>query len=104
MEESLARKLSTETLTNRLHRQPFNKTIINELSKRANKVHKCQINARMILDKELLKFNTKLSLGHKNEAYFTEEEMLSEHNYTFETLSSSEKAIYNGMNKTCRIS
>lgn len=104
MEASLARKLSTETLTNRLQRQPFNQTIINELSKRANKVHKCQINARILIEKEMIKYQSKLSLGYKNEAYFTEEEMLSEYNYTFESLSSSEKAIYNGMVKSCRIS
>jgi len=103
MEENLVRKLPTETLTRRLQRQPFNQTIINELSKRANKVHKCQINARMILEKEMIKYQSKLSLGYKNEYYSTEEEMLSEPNYTFESLSSSEKAIWNDRIKTCRI-
>ena len=100
---SLARKLSTETLTNRLVKQPFNKTIINELSKRANRVSKCEIEGRKRLEKELDKFSTKLHLGHKNEAYFTEEEMLKEHNYTFEDLSISERQIYNNAVKTCRI-
>ena len=103
MDQNLARKLPTETLTRRLQRQPFNQTIINELSKRANRVHKCQINARILIEKEMLKHNTKLSLGHKNEAYFTESEMLSETFYTFESLSSEEKKIYNGIVKTCRI-
>ena len=100
---SLARKLSTETLTNRLVKQPFNITIINELSKRANKVSKCEIEGKKRLEKELEKYASKLNLGYKNEAYFTEEEMLKEHNYTFESLSSSEKKIYNGITKSCRI-
>ena len=100
---SLARKLSTETLTNRLVKQPFNQTIINELSKRANRVSKCEIEGRKRLEKELEKFSTKLSLGHKNEAYFTEYEMLKEHNYTFEDLSISERQIYNNAVKSCRI-
>ena len=100
---SLARKLSTETLTNRLVKQPFNQTIINELSKRANRVSKCEIEGRKRLEKELEKFSTKLSLGYKNEAYFTEEEMLKEHNYTFEDLSISERQIYNNAVKSCRI-
>ena len=100
---SLARKLSTETLTNRLLKQPFNKTIINELSKRANRVSKCEIEGRKRLEKELEKFSTKLSLGYKNEAYDLEENMLKEHNYTFEDLSISERQIYNNAVKTCRI-
>ena len=100
---SLARKLSTETLTNRLVKQPFNKTIINELSKRANRVSKCEIEGRKRLEKELEKFSTKLNLGYKNEAYDLEENMLKEHNYTFEELSISERQIYNNAVKTCRI-
>jgi hypothetical protein len=100
---SLARKLSTETLTNRLVKQPFNRTIIDELSKRANRVSKCEIEGRKRLEKELEKFSTKLHLGHKNESYFTEEEMLSEHNYTFEDLSPSERQIYNNAVKSCKI-
>lgn len=100
---SLAKKLTTEMLTTRLQRQPFNQTIINELSKRANRVSKCEIEGRKRLEKELEKFSTKLSLGYKNEAYFTEKEMLSEHNYTFEDLSISERQIYNNAVKSCRI-
>jgi hypothetical protein len=100
---SLARKLSTEMLTNRLQRQPFNQTIINELSKRANRVSKCEVEGRKRLEKELEKFSTKLNLGYKNEAYSTELEMLSEHNYTFEELSVSERQIYNNAVKFCRI-
>jgi hypothetical protein len=100
---SLAKKLSTEMLTNRLQRQPFNQTIINELSKRANRVSKCEIEGRKRLEKELEKFSTKLHLGHKNEAYDSEENMLKEHNYTFEDLSPSERQIYNNAVKFCRI-
>ena len=100
---SLARKLSTETLTNRLVKQPFNITIINELSKRANKVSKCEIEGKKRLEKELEKYASKLNLGYKNEAYATELEMLSEHNYTFEDLSVSERQIYNNAVKFCRI-
>jgi len=100
---SLAKKLSTEMLTNRLQRQPFNQTIINELSKRANRVSKCEIEGRKRIEKELEKFSTKLHLGHKNEAYATESEMLKEHNYTFEDLSPSERQIYNNAVKFCRI-
>jgi hypothetical protein len=100
---SLARKLSTEMLTNRLQRQPFNQTIINELSKRANRVSKCEIEGRKRIEKELEKFSTKLHLGYKNEAYDSEENMLKEHNYTFEDLSPSERQIYNNTVKFCRI-
>lgn len=100
---SLAKKLSTEMLTNRLQRQPFNQTIINELSKRANRVSKCEIEGRKRIEKELEKFSTKLHLGYKNEAYATEDEMLKEHNYTFEELSISERQIYNNAVKFCRI-
>ena len=39
----------------------------------------------------------------KYEYSLTEEEMLSEPVYTFESLSSEEKKIYNGMVKSCRI-
>lgn len=100
---SLAKKLTTEMLTSRLQRQPFNQTIINELSKRANRVSKCEIEGRKRLEKELEKFSTKLSLGYKNEAYDSEENMLKEHNYTFEDLSISERQIYNNAVKSCRI-
>jgi hypothetical protein len=100
---SLARKLSTETLTNRLVKQPFNQTIINELSKRANRVSKCEIEGRKRIEKELEKFSTKLHLGYKNEAYFTELEMLNGFTCTFEDLSQSERQIYNNAVKFCRI-
>jgi len=33
-------------------------------------------------------------LGHKDQAYFTEEEMLTEKNYSFKNLSNDEKKIY----------
>ena len=91
---SLARKLSTETLTNRLVKQPFNITIINELSKRANKVSKCEIEGKKRLEKELEKYASKLNLGYKNEAYDSEENMLNGFSCTYEQLSPSEKLIY----------
>lgn len=96
MEKTLVRKLSTETLTNRLVRQPFNTTILKELNKRATKIYKCQIEAQKRLDKEKAKYFSKAVLGHKNEYYATEEEMLSTPTYTFESLSDSEKLIWNG--------
>jgi hypothetical protein len=60
--------------------------------------------AKMQLQREARLGITPVHFGYKNETYATEKEMLSEHNYTFESLSSSEKHIYNGMNKSCRIS
>jgi len=100
---SLAKKLSTEMLTNRLQRQPFNQTIINELSKRANRVSKCEIEGRKRIEKELEKFSTKLHLGYKNEAYATEDEMFNGFTCTYEDLSPSERQIYNNAVKFCRI-
>lgn len=101
MISSYAKKLSTKALTNRLSRQPFNTIIINELSRRANKVHKCKIEAFKRLERERIK--TKLSFGYKHEAYFTEKEALATPIYRFDNLSSSEKKIYNGTIKSCRI-
>ena len=103
MTSDYARKLSTDTLTNRLHKQPFNVTILNELNKRATKVFKCEIQAKIRLEKELAKRSNRAVIGYKNEAYATEEEMLKEHNYTFEELSVSERQIYNNAVKFCRI-
>jgi hypothetical protein len=94
MTSELARKLSTETLTNRLHKQPFNVTILKELNKRATKVHKCQIEGLKRMELEKLRMQTKVGLGCKNEAYFTEEEMLNGFSCTYEDLSPSEKSIY----------
>jgi hypothetical protein len=95
MTSELARKLSTETLTNRLHKQPFNVTILKELNKRATKVHKCQIDGLKRIELEKFRMQTKVGLGYKNEAYFTELEMLNGFNCTYEDLSPSEKSIYN---------
>jgi hypothetical protein len=103
MTSELARKLSTETLTNRLHKQPFNVTILKELNKRATKVHKCQIEGLKRMELEKLRMQTKVGLGYKNEAYDSEENMLATPIYTFESLSSEEKKIYNGMIKSCKI-
>lgn len=55
------------------------------------------------LEREKRLGNKPVHFGHKNESYATEKEMLNEHNYTFESLSSSEKMIYNGITKFCRI-
>ena len=38
-------------------------------------------------------------LGHKNEPYFTEQEMLEEKIYTYESLSPDEKKIYDGKSR-----
>jgi len=94
MTSELARKLSTETLTNRLHKQPFNVTILKELNKRATKVHKCQIEGLKRIELEKLRTQTKVGLGYKNEAYFTEDEMLNGFSCTYEDLSPSEKKLY----------
>jgi len=59
--------------------------------------------AKMQLEREKRLSVIPIHFGHKNEAYFTEQEMVKEHNYTFESLSSSEKQIWNGRIKTCRI-
>jgi hypothetical protein len=103
MTSELARKLSTETLTNRLHKQPFNVTILNELNKRATKVHKCQIEGLKRIELEKVKYFSKAVLGYKDAEYDSEENMLATPVYTFESLSSEEKKIYNGMIKTCKI-
>jgi hypothetical protein len=94
MTSELARKLSTETLTNRLHKQPFNVTILKELNKRATKVHKCQIEGLKRIELEKLRIQTKVCLGYKNEAYATESEMLNGFSCAYEQLSDSEKSIY----------
>ena len=39
------------------------------------------------------------SFGHKNQAYFTENEMLKEKDYSFKKLSNDEKEIYNQREK-----
>jgi len=94
MTSELARKLSTETLTNRLHKQPFNVTILKELNKRATKVHKCQIEGLKRMELEKLRMQTKVGLGYKNEAYDSEENMLNGFTCTYEDLSESEKKLY----------
>jgi hypothetical protein len=94
MTNELARKLSTETLTNRLHKQPFNVTILNELKKRATKVHKCQIEGLKRMELEKLRMQTKVGLGYKNEAYDSEENMINGFSARYEQLSESEKAIF----------
>lgn len=38
-----------------------------------------------------------VNFGHKNEAYFTEEEMLNGFSVKYEDLSQEEKKIYNGI-------
>ncbi len=95
MTSDYAKKLSTDTLTNRLHKQPFNVTILNELNKRATKVFKCEIQAKICLEKELAKRSNRAVIGFKNEAYHTEDEMINGFSCTYEDLSESEKSIYN---------
>ena len=94
MTSDYARKLSTDTLTNRLHKQPFNVTILKELNKRATKVFKCEIQAKIRLEKELAKRSNRVVIGHKNEAYDSEENMLRGFCARYEDLSESEKSIY----------
>jgi hypothetical protein len=94
MTSDYARKLSTDTLTNRLNKQPFNVTILNELNKRATKVFKCEIQAKIRLEKELAKRSNRAAIGFKNEAYATEDEMLNGFSCTYEQLSESEQVIY----------
>lgn len=94
MTNELARKLSTETLTNRLHKQPFNVTILKELNKRATKVYKCEIQAKIRLEKELAKRSNRAVIGYKNEAYDSEENMLNGFSCTYADLSPSEKSIF----------
>ena len=95
MTNELARKLSTETLTNRLNKQPFNVTILKELNKRTTKVYKCEIQAKIRLEKELAKRSNRSVIGYKNEAYDSEENMLRGFCVRYEDLSPSEKSIYN---------
>jgi len=94
MTSDYARKLATEDLTRRLQRQPFNVTILKELNKRATKVHKCQIEGLKRMELEKLRMQTKVGLGYKNEAYFTEQEMINGFSCTYEDLSPSEKSLY----------
>jgi len=94
MTSELARKLSTETLTNRLHKQPFNVTILKELNKRATRISKCQIEGQKRLDKEKAKYFSKAVLGYKNAEYATEDEMINGFSCKYEDLSPSEKSIY----------
>jgi len=94
MAPDYARKLSTETLTNRLNKQPFNVTILNELKKRATKVFKCEIQAKIRLEKEQQKYFKRAVIGYKNEAYDSEENMLRGFCARYEDLSPSEKSIY----------
>jgi hypothetical protein len=97
MTSDYARKLSTDTLTNRLHKQPFNVTILNELNKRATKVFKCEIQAKIRLEKELAKRSNRAVIGSKNEAYFTEDEMINGFSCTYEQLSPIEKKMYDNL-------
>ena len=94
MDPNYARKLSTDTLTNRLNKQPFNVTILNELNKRATKVFKCEIQAKIRLEKELSKRSNRAVIGYKNEAYDSEENMINAFSCTYEQLSECEKKIY----------
>lgn len=95
MTPDYARKLATEDLIRRLQRQPFNTAILNELNRRATRISKCQIEGQKRLDKEKAKYFSKAIIGYKNEAYFSEDEMLNVFSCKYEDLSPSEKSIYN---------
>jgi hypothetical protein len=101
IKKNTIRSYSTIALVNKLTRNPHDLIIIDELKRRANHKPKCYKLAMIRLEKE--KFKTKVGLGYKNEAYFSEEEMLNGFTCTFEDLSQSEKAIYNNAVKFCRI-
>jgi hypothetical protein len=101
IKKNTIRSYSTIALVNQLIRNPHDLIIIDELQRRANHKPKCYKLAMIRLEKE--KFKTKVGLGYKNEAYDSEENMLKEHNYTFEDLSPSERQIYNNAVKFCRI-
>ena len=101
IKKNTIRSYSTIALVNKLTRNPHDLIIIDELKRRANHKPKCYKSAMIRLEKE--KFKTKVGLGYKNEAYFTELEMLNGFTCTFEDLSQSEKAIYNNAVKFCMI-
>ena len=103
MTPEYAKKLSTQTLEYRLKNRPYNYVIVRELHNRRTKEFKCQVEAQKILERERAKFITKLSLGYKTEAYYSEREALSETIYTFESLSPSEKEIWNNELESCKI-
>lgn len=90
-------KLSTENLTKKLLKSPNDIAILNELNKRAKRVFKCQLRAALYMDKQREKYNSKLMFGHKDEAYFTEEEMLKGFTCDVSELSKSEMLIYNSL-------
>ena len=95
MEANRIRTYSTETLTRRLQRQPFNQVILNELNKRAKKVFKCEIQAKIRLEKEQAKYWNRAVIGYKNEAYDSEKNMLNGFSCSYNDLSDSEKQIWN---------
>lgn len=95
MTNEYARKLSTEALENRLKKTPFNEVISRELNKRASKVFKCEIRAKIRLEKEQEKYFKRAIIGSKNESYATEEEMIDGFKCTYNDLSDSEKKIFN---------
>ena len=97
MTPEYAKKLSTETLEYRLKNRPYNYVIVRELYNRRTKEFKCQIEAQKILDKERSKFVTKLSLGYKQEAYYSEQEMINGFSCNYNDLSEQEKYIFNNL-------
>lgn len=97
MTQEYARKLATEDLTRRLQKQPFNTTILNELNKRATRISKCQIEGQKRLDKEKAKYFSKAIIGHKDEAYDSEENMLLGFTCTYADLSPIEKKMYENL-------
>lgn len=99
-------RFNTQTLLDKLKSYEFDPEnylkIYNILKARQGGAVMCK-SAKMQLERETRLAVNPVHFGHKNEAYFTEEEMLSEHNYTFEELSISERQIYNHAVKFCKI-
>jgi G:T-mismatch repair DNA endonuclease (very short patch repair protein) len=90
-------KLSTEKLTEILQKDPLNTEALKVLNKRATTVFKCQLRARLYMEKQVEKNHTKLCFGSKTEAYATEEEILNGFACNVNDLSESEMEIYNGL-------
>ena len=90
-------KLSSERLTEILQKDPLNTEALKVLNKRATTVFKCQLRARLYMEKQVEKNHTKLCFGSKTEAYDSEENMLKGFTCKISDLSESEKLIYDSL-------
>jgi len=90
-------KLSTERLTEILQNDPLNTEALKVLNKRATTVFKCQLRARLYMDKISQQYKSQACLGYKDESYATESEMLNGFQCKISDLSESEMEIYNGI-------